>query len=74
MTTRAPLPLQQHPYFSQALRRMGQDVHQIEIAGGHPIVTVRIFGQLLASRGPIWGGRNEAYAPKQMRFANLVCG
>ncbi|MFT6076368.1 MAG: hypothetical protein ACJAZ1_003301, partial [Yoonia sp.] len=35
---------------------MGQDVHQIEIAGGHPIVTVRIFGQLLASRGPIWGG------------------
>ncbi|MFT7147925.1 MAG: hypothetical protein ACJASZ_002813 [Yoonia sp.] len=53
---------------------MGQDVHQIEIAGGHPIVTVRIFGQLLASRGPIWGGRNEAYAPKQMRFANLVCG
>lgn len=54
MNVPAALPLQQHPRFAAALRRLGRDVRRIEMADAHPVVAVRIFGQLLASRGPIW--------------------
>ena len=50
----AALPLQQHPRFAAALRRLGRDVCRIEMADAYPLVAVRIFGQLLASRGPVW--------------------
>ena len=54
MNVPTALPLQQHPRFAAALRRLGRDVRRIEMADAHPVVAVRVFGQLLASRGPIW--------------------
>lgn len=54
MNMPAALPLQQHPRFAAALRRLGRDVRRIEMADAHPVVAVRLFGQLLASRGPVW--------------------
>lgn len=55
---------------------MGRDVCQIEIGCGQPIVAVRVFGQLLTSRGPIWDGepspsaKTDAFCGTGLRLVN----
>ena len=56
MNMPSALPLQQHPHFAAALGHLGRDVSHVDVAGAHPVVAVRVFGQLLASRGPVWRG------------------
>lgn len=41
---------------------MGRDVFGIEMAGAHQVVAVRVLGQLMTSRGPIWEADTELYA------------
>lgn len=48
------LPLQQHPHFGAALARFGRTVRFVDVAGAVPVLAVRQFGQLMASRGPVW--------------------
>jgi hypothetical protein len=72
------LPLQQHPHFAQALRRLGRDVVKLDVAGAHPVVAVRVFGQLMASRGPIWRAtpddtaKADALARSGLRLVNAA--
>ncbi|EBA11734.1 GNAT family N-acetyltransferase [Roseobacter sp. CCS2] len=56
MKSEVSLPLQQHPYFAAALRRLGRSVAFVDVAGAAPVLTVRQFGQRMASRGPVWHG------------------
>lgn len=48
------LPLQQHPSFTAALKRMGQQVRTVDVADAAPVQTISRFGLRLASRGPVW--------------------
>ena len=48
------LPLQQHAVFATALRHLGRDVRLVTLTDAAPLVTVRVLGQMMASRGPIW--------------------
>ena len=48
------LPLQQHPHFAAALAVLGRPVQRIALSGAAPVVAVKICGQLIASRGPVW--------------------
>ena len=56
MTSAAPLPLQQHAYFGNALGLLGRQVHVLALPSAAPVLAVRQFGQLMTSRGPIWQG------------------
>ena len=62
------LPLQQHPNFARALRRIGAPVHVIDVAGAHPVHVIRRFGVNYAARGPVW--REEPNA-QTLRAARL---
>jgi lipid II:glycine glycyltransferase (peptidoglycan interpeptide bridge formation enzyme) len=69
---KTPLPLQQHPRFAAALGMLGRPVHKISVAGAAPVVAVRVCGQLLASRAPVWHGApsGQALANSPLRLIN----
>lgn len=50
------LPLQQHPLFNDALRRLGRKVSVTDIPGAAPLHIIQRFGISFAARGPIWTG------------------
>ncbi|MEJ6401735.1 GNAT family N-acetyltransferase [Yoonia sp. 2307UL14-13] len=50
------LPLQQHPLFNDALRRLGRKVSVTDIPGAVPLHVIHRFGISFAARGPIWTG------------------
>ncbi|PJI91624.1 acetyltransferase (GNAT) family protein [Yoonia maricola] len=54
MKSDLPLPLQQHPIFAAALKRMGRQVSFVDVPGAAPVLTVQQFGQRMTSRGPVW--------------------
>jgi hypothetical protein len=54
MKSTTPLPLQQHRHFAAALALMGRQTRTIDLPGAAPLRAVAQFGQLMASRGPIW--------------------
>jgi len=73
METQLTLPLQQHPHFASALNRMGRDVRYIDIADAAPVLTVRVLGQRMTSRGPLWRGLPQVMALQKagLRMLNL---
>lgn len=72
MKTQIALPLQQHPYFAAALTRLGRPVRFVDIDGAAPVLAVRQFGQLIASRGPVWQrvGQDDALRRSDLRLIN----
>ncbi|MEL6465642.1 MAG: GNAT family N-acetyltransferase [Pseudomonadota bacterium] len=52
------LPLQQHPDFGAALKKLGTDVRRVDIDGAAPTQVIKRFGCAFASRGPIWEREN----------------
>lgn len=56
------LPLQQHKYFADALRRLGQPAALQKIPGAAPLVTLKRFGLRFASRGPVWSNATDPAA------------
>ncbi len=73
METQRALPLQQHPHFASALNRMGRDVRYVDVADAAPVLTVRVLGQSMTSRGPLWQGPPQAAALRKtgLRMLNL---
>jgi hypothetical protein len=65
------MPLQQHPSFAAALRLLGRNVQQLDVDGAQPIVAVRLFGQMMASRGPLWHGPANAVSLRQSNLRLL---
>jgi len=68
MTPDLALPLQQHPHFAAALAQMGRPVSFVDVEGAAPVLAVRQFGQLMASRGPIWHGPSHSAALRRAAF------
>ncbi|MDO6590668.1 GNAT family N-acetyltransferase [Loktanella sp. D2R18] len=62
------LPLQQHPHYRQALRRIGATVTTADIPGAAPVQVIKRFGIVFAPRGPIWIAPPDAHA---LRAAHL---
>lgn len=65
------MPLQQHPSFGAALKRLGTTVEQININGAAPTQVIRRFGINFAPRGPIWNVENpDALRRSPLRIIN----
>ncbi len=66
------LPLQQHPHYRQALRRIGATVTTADIPGAAPVQVIQRFGIGFAPRGPIWIAPPDACALRtaQLRLIN----
>ncbi|KIC50143.1 GNAT family N-acetyltransferase [Tateyamaria sp. ANG-S1] len=54
------LPLQQHPDFGAALKKLGTDVRRVHIDGAAPTQVIKRFGVAFAPRGPIWERENPS--------------
>ncbi|MGJ8623577.1 MAG: GNAT family N-acetyltransferase [Yoonia sp.] len=65
------VPLQQHPLFANALKHLGRDVVITPLDHAAPLVAVRVMGQKLASRGPVW---ERAVPDCDRRAALSGCG
>ncbi len=65
------LPLQQHPYFADALGLLGRPVSFVDVQGAAPVLAMRYCGQLMTSRGPVWEGRGDS-SPLQRAGLRLV--
>lgn len=72
MDTDTALPLQQHPNFATALKRLGRTVRMVDVAGAAPVLAVRQFGQLIASRGPVWNSTSTQGAPLAKAGLRLI--
>ncbi|WP_320240123.1 GNAT family N-acetyltransferase [Cognatiyoonia sp. IB215182] len=67
MAPEPALPLQQHPNFAAALRRLGQPVRVTALSNAAPVINLRRFGVTFASRGPVWAED----VPCEARWADL---
>jgi hypothetical protein len=66
------LPLQQHPYYTKALQRIGAQVSQIAIRDAAPVQVIQRFGMRFVARGPVWQGapNSEALRRTNLRLIN----
>jgi lipid II:glycine glycyltransferase (peptidoglycan interpeptide bridge formation enzyme) len=62
------LPLQQHPLYAQALRRVGAQMSVVNLPGAAPVQVISRFGIRFVARGPVWHGAADI---NQLRAANL---
>ncbi len=71
MQSMPQLPLQQHPNFAAAVRKLGRKTEVVELNGSAPIQTLVWFGLRFASRGPIWLGAPAATDVSAVRRSGL---
>ena len=71
MHTTLQLPLQQHPNFASAVRKLGRKTEVIAVNGAAPIQTIVRFGLRFASRGPVWLGAPAATEALAVRRTGL---
>lgn len=65
------MPLQQHPSFGEALKRLGTNVQRISISGAAPTQMIKRFGIAFAPRGPLWNVEDaDALRRSPLRIIN----
>ncbi len=65
------LPLQQHPHYAAALRRVGCNMRTIDVPGAAPVQAIRRFGLTCSMRGPIWHGAPDPDGARALRRSGL---